>query len=273
MNKRVKTKLKVPAPPEKGATTARLYQTLKREILRLELPPSAPIEESRLVARFAFSRTPIREALTQLAAEGLVELRANRSAIVAPITAQSVSSYFEALSYVSAAVTRLAALRRTDAQLAHIRKCQEEFAALLLEEREFDRGERNRDFHLAIAAAANNRFLADQYKTLLDRGVRLANIPFYSEEDEGEDLDAHFRLASNDHEALIAAIANHDGDRAEAISLQHVELFRGRILKFLSQYGSSLIENPADTAHLPKLRHAAHSSTPSILDSRSRRTG
>lgn len=246
----------VPPPPGKGATTARLYQTLKQEILRLELPPSAPIEESRLVQRFAFSRTPIREALTHLAAEGLVELRANRSAVVAPITAQSVGSYFEALDYVSCAVTRLAALRRTTAQLARIRARQEEFASLLFEEREFERGDRNRDFHLAIAEAANNRYLADQYRTLLDRGVRLANIPFYSEEEEGEDLDAHFRDACEDHEAMIDAIADRDGDRAESISREHAALFRHRIVKFLSRYGGSLIQGHADV--LPRLRHAAH---------------
>jgi DNA-binding GntR family transcriptional regulator len=247
-------------PPEKGSTTARLYQALKQEILRLELPPSAPIEEARLVERFALSRTPIREALTQLAAEGLVELRTNRSAIVAPITARSVSSYFEALGYLSAAVTRLAALRRTETQLAAIRACQYDFAALLLEEREFDRGERNRDFHLAIAAAANNRFLAEQYRTLLDRGVRLANIPFYSEEDEGEDLDAHFRYAAADHDAMIEAIADGHGDRAEAVTLDHVELFRSRIFKFLSQYGTSLIGERAagGLRNLPHLRHAPH---------------
>lgn len=204
------------------------------------------------------SRTPIREALTPLAAEGLVELRTNRSAIVAPITAQSVSSYFEPLGYLPAAVTRLAALRRTETQLAAIRACQDDFAALLREERGFDRGERNRDFHLAIAAAANNRFLAEQYRTLLDRGVRLANIPFYSEEDEGEDLDAHFRHAAGDHEAMIEAIADGNGDRAEAVTLDHVELFRSRIFKFLSQYGTSLIGERADGGHrnLPQLRHA-----------------
>jgi DNA-binding GntR family transcriptional regulator len=257
MSRRRKTDA-VDLPPGKGATTTRLYHALKQDILRLELPPSAPIEESRLVERFAFSRTPIREALTQLAAEGLVELRANRSAVVAPITAQSVASYFEALNYVSSAMTRLAALRRTSAQLARIRARQDEFASLLLEEHEFDRGERNRDFHLAIAETANNRYLADQYQTLLDRGVRLANIPFYSEEEEGEDLDAHFRQACEDHEAMIAAIADRDGDRAEAITREHVALFRHRIVKFMSKYGSSLIEGHGEQDAPPKLRHAPH---------------
>jgi len=243
-------------PPEKGATAARLYAALKQEILELILPPSAPIEEVRLGQRFGCSRTPIREALTRLAAEGLVELRTNRSAIVAPITAQSMAAYFEALAYVSAAVARLAATRRTDRQLAAIRRCQERFGSLLREKREFDRGDRNRDFHIAVGAAANNRFLAEQYRTLLDRGVRLANIPFYSEEDEGEDLNAHFRQASDDHDEMIRAIAKRDAVRAESITLAHVELFRHRIAKFLSQYGSGLIEGHVGEHPLPKLRHA-----------------
>ena len=257
MTKRTKRHTEIATPSEKGATVARLYSALKQEILRLNLPPSAPIEEARLVAWFSCSRTPIREALTRLAAEGLVELRANRSAIVAPITAQSVASYFEALAYVSSVIARLASARRTEAQLASIRKCQDLFRSLLIEEREFDRGDRNRDFHLAISAAANNRFLAEQYRTLLDRGVRLANIPFYSEEEEGEDVNAHFRQASDDHEAIIHAIERRDADGAEAITLAHAELFRHRIAKFLSRYGNSLIEGCPDGDHvLPKLRHA-----------------
>lgn len=252
----------VPAPG-KGATAARLYHALKQEILRLELPPSAPIEEARLVERFAFSRTPIREALTQLAAEGLVELRANRRAIVAPITAQSVASYFEALSYVSSAVMRLAALRRTDGQLADIRAAQDVFDSLLLEEHEFDRGDRNRAFHLAIAGAANNHYLFNQYRALLDRGVRLANIPFYTEEEEGEDVDAHFRQSCNDHEAMIAAIADRDCDRGELLTREHVGLFRHRIGKFLTKYQATTIEG--STEGLPKLRHAPHELTPARL--------
>jgi DNA-binding GntR family transcriptional regulator len=243
-------------PPGKGATAARLYAALKHEILELILPPSAPIEEVRLGERFGCSRTPIREALTRLAAEGLVELRTNRSAIVAPITAQSMVAYFEALAYVSTAVARLAATRRTDAQLATIRRCQERFGSLLREKREFDRGDRNRDFPMAVGAAANNRFLAEQYGVLLDRGVRLANIPFYSEEDEGEDVNAHFRQASDDHDEIIRAIAKRDAVRVESITLAHVELFRHRIAKFLSQYGSSLIEGHLGEHRLPKLRHA-----------------
>lgn len=242
-------------PSAKGAATGKLYRALKQNILRLELAPSTPIEEPPMVRRFGVSRTPLREALLQLAAEGLVELRPNRSPIVAPITAQSVDSYFEALKYVSSAVMRLAALRRTGSQLAQIRKSQERFASLLLEEHEFDRGDRNRDFHLAIGAAAGNNYLADQYRVLLDRGVRLANIPFYSEGEEGQDLDSHFRQACDDHEVMISAITDRDCDRAEAITRDHVSLFRHRIGQFLSRYGNSLIGHHNEPDVLPKLRH------------------
>jgi len=76
------------------------------------------------------------------------------------------------------------------------------------------------------------------------------------EEEEGEDLDAHFREACKDHEAMIAAIADRDGDRAQTITREHVALFRHRIVKFLSKYGSSLIEGHAEQDALPKLRHA-----------------
>jgi hypothetical protein len=85
--------------------------------------------------------------------------------------------------------------------------------------------------------------------------VRLANIPFYSEGEEGQDLDSHFRQASEDHEVMISAIADRDCDRAEAITRDHVSLFRRRIGQFLSRYGDSSIGHHNVPDELPKLRH------------------
>ena len=69
----------------KGTNTAWLYERLRRAILSLSVPPGENLEEKELVLRFGISRTPVREALIRLAADGLVVLLPNRGARVAAI--------------------------------------------------------------------------------------------------------------------------------------------------------------------------------------------
>ena len=73
------------------------YQTLRDEILSLDLQPGQLLDETTLADRFAMSRSPIREAMIRLAGEGLVVMLPNRSTIVAPIDITSFSKYVEAL--------------------------------------------------------------------------------------------------------------------------------------------------------------------------------
>ena len=77
----------------KGMGAGLVYNCVKQAIMEGRLAESAPIDEKSLVEEFAVSRTPVREALTRLAAEGLVTLRSNRSAIVAPAAPAGLGAY------------------------------------------------------------------------------------------------------------------------------------------------------------------------------------
>ena len=69
----------------RGGGVAHVYETLRNEIIELKLAPGSPIDETELSERFAMSRTPIREALVRLAAEGLITALTNRTTIVSNI--------------------------------------------------------------------------------------------------------------------------------------------------------------------------------------------
>ncbi len=88
-------------------------ETIEDEIVTRQLPPGTRLDEVELAQRFAVSRTPIREALIQLASAGLVELRPRRGAIVAQISPQRLMEMFDVMAELEALCGRLAARRIT----------------------------------------------------------------------------------------------------------------------------------------------------------------
>lgn len=217
----------------KGQSAAAIYTDLKKDIVELRLAPASQIEEAQLLERFKLSRTPVREALTRLASEGLVELRTNRSALVSSIDVASAATYLESLEVISTGISQLAAVRRTEAKLDDIRSAQAAFRRNITENPAACTGA-NREFHSRIGAASGNRYLQLQYDRLLDNGMRLANIPFQFAEEGETDRIAHLTRAADQHDDLIDAIADRDGARAVHIAKIHCQLFRGRLFRYLA---------------------------------------
>ena len=97
----------------RGSGTRKVYETLRREILAMELTPGSPLDEVRLSERFGMSRTPVREALLRLSSEALVTTLPNRNTIVSAINFADMPHYFEALTLMYRTTTRGAACART----------------------------------------------------------------------------------------------------------------------------------------------------------------
>src|SRR5262245_43939089 len=91
----------------RGSGVQTVYEALRQAIVDVELEPGAPLDEVTLAERFGMSRTPVREALVRLAAEGLVSQLPNRNTIVAPIDFGQLPVYFEALALMYRLTTRL----------------------------------------------------------------------------------------------------------------------------------------------------------------------
>lgn len=219
----------------RGNAVTHVYETLRAEILSLTLLPGEDIDDAALGKRLGLSRTPIREALSRLAGDGLVVQLPNRGVQVAPVNLMDMPRYAEALSLMQRAVMRAAALRRTVGDLARIEEAYQAFvdasesgdpvALTLL----------NRAFHVAIAEASHNRYLAGAYTRLLDEGARMLSVPFGYDPDPSDSARAHTRKVDEDHRQMIAAIRAGDADRSEALGAAHAELFRSRFLAYLEQ--------------------------------------
>ncbi|MGB3418435.1 MAG: GntR family transcriptional regulator [Mesorhizobium sp.] len=208
------------APPterKRGEGVKFVYDILRDDILDLVLPPGSPIDEVQLAERLSMSRTPIREALVRLAAEGLVTTLPNRSTVVSNIDFLNLHTFFDAMTLMYRVTTRLAAQFRTDADLTAIRARQADFARAVETHDALAMIATNRDFHAEIAEAGRNPYYTGLFCRLLDEGRRILRI-YYSS------FDDHLpRRYVDEHEDIIAAIEARDVDAADRLASAHAD--------------------------------------------------
>lgn len=197
----------------------RRSEELRDEIEELiafgKLPPGKHLDETELAERFGVSRTPVREALNQLATAGLVEIRPRRGAIVAEIGAQQLVEMFEVMAELEGMCGRLAARRLNadehKALLAVHEACKKAARAVADPDLYY---QLNDEFHGVIYAASHNSFLSDQAWTLRRRLRPYRRLQ----------LRVRGRIPNSfeEHEEIVAAILTGDGERANVLLRAHV---------------------------------------------------
>lgn len=203
---------------KRGSGSRIVYDRLREEILDLTLAPGTPIDEITLAERLSMSRTPVREALARLAGEGLVTALTNRSTVVAPIDFANLNAFFDALTLMYRATTRLAAEYRGEGDLTAIRAAQERYAIAVDAGDEALMIARNRDFHMAIAAAGRNPYYNQLFARLLDEGRRILRLYYYPDFEPGA---PHPYVL--EHDAIIAAIEARDIDLCDTLAKAHAD--------------------------------------------------
>jgi DNA-binding GntR family transcriptional regulator len=199
-----------------GRTTLaeELRLQLADEIVRGVLAPGAGLDEMELARRFGVSRTPVREAIRQLAASGLVEARAHRGAVVARPGAERIAGMFEAMAELEALCAGLAAERMTGIERGRLESAHEGLRALIHSGDPQRFHELNETFHGVIYAGAHNGYLAE-----ITLATRARVQPFRR---------AQFRnlgrLAKShvEHDRVVIAILR--GDRAGAAAAMHAHI-------------------------------------------------
>jgi DNA-binding GntR family transcriptional regulator len=227
-------KLKVEAAERaRGFGALHVFERLRDEILSMQLRPGQVIDEANLADRFGVSRSPVREALVRLAAEGLVQTFPNKGTVVTPLNLDEFPAYVDALDLIQRAVFRLAAKLRTDADLDAIRAANEEFRERVRANDALGMIAQNARLHLAMAAAGRNRILTDTYRRILNEGRRTLRLYFRS---YGDTLPESLCDA---HDAQIAAIAAGDEALAERLAHEHAEEVHQRFLRYMGERNSA----------------------------------
>ena len=206
------------------------YETLRDEILTLALAPGQLLDETTLAERFSMSRSPVREALIRLAGEELVVMLPNRSTIVAPLDVTAFPKYVEALDIAQRVNTRLAAELRSEADLDTIAAAQVRFEGAVATGNHLAMSEANKGFHMAVAAAGKNPYLAGFYERLLDQGRRMLHLHFDYIERTSDGY-----LLTGEHVEMLEAIRARDVDRADALAHAHTRQFRDSFINFMKQ--------------------------------------
>lgn len=214
-----------------NALIAHIYDRLRGDILSLALGPGTPLDEEDLARSFRASRSRVRDALVQLANDGHVVILPNRSIIVAPLDLQAIPRFMDALELMQRTTHRLAAILRTEGDLARIRRCDENFnkAAALRDISAMVAA--NYELHIAIADAGRNPYFTSLYARLLGEAKRLLHMHYaqHAEQTPGS-LDV-----VAEHGAMIEAIAASDPDLAERRAREHAMLFRDHFARFFDQ--------------------------------------
>jgi DNA-binding GntR family transcriptional regulator len=218
----------------KGSSARHVFDSLRHRILTLDLRPGADLDEASLVGQYGVSRTPVREALIRLGANGLVTLMPNRGARVAPIELHMLDEFFEALNLTQRALTRWAAIRHKAAQLRELPAQAKAFEKIATRRDPSAMSDVTSEFHMAIAAAAGNSYIAEIYHRLLMEGLRLSRIALTFDADRDHSLALHIDKVIADHRAIVAALEERDAERAENLGATHTWLFRDRVVRNLT---------------------------------------
>lgn len=207
-----------------------IYEELRKQILTLQLKHGEQLDEISLANTFGLSRSPVRDAMARLVSEGLVTILPNRTAIVTPFAIEEFPDYITALDLIQRAITRLAALHRSEEDIVKIEAANAVYMEMVYKGDFSAMTEKNKAFHLAIAAAARNTYLASYYDKLLSEGQRIQHLQF----DYMTREDTPIKLG-RDHDELITAIKTGNAEVADKVAHEHTMLFQTRFLTFMQQ--------------------------------------
>lgn len=234
--------VRAPAPSARprGQGSQIVYEKLRQSILELSLDPGSPLDEAGLSERFSMSRTPIREALVRLAADGLVTTLPNRNTVVSAINFAGMPVYFEALTLMYRVTTLSAAVHHRPEHLEQLRVQQAAFADAVERQDALAMIGANRDFHVGIAEAGGNSYFTQFFTRLLDEGRRVLRLYYAS---FGDRLPLQY---VEEHEAILRAIAARDAVLSERLGAEHAGQIVHQIQTYLERTTTSgLILSPS----------------------------
>ncbi len=209
--------------PNRTTLRQQIYEQLKADIMNCSLAPGQVLSEDELATRFGASKTPIREALTSLVQDRLVEYFPNRGFMVTTISVADIQEIFDARIFFETGLFRLALKHMSDADIDRLEnecgageeKSQDQLTDEFLQS--------NMRFHLMLARAARNDRLFWYYEILMNEAQRLFHM----------DLIQHPDLYqwAHGHESILRALRSRD-EAAGLAAIRHaLESARRRILE------------------------------------------
>lgn len=215
-----------PTTAARAPVSERIYLALRQEIMRCEIVPGTMLDTVAIARRYDVSKTPVRDAMQKLAADGLVVILPRSGYRVAAITFQAVHEILDLRAAIGPHAARQAARYATALDIAELRRIVGEYGEPL------DVGAMQqvaRRFHVAIARCSRNKRVIALSESLFDELERLLRFAI--------DFSVKAEEHSDEHTALVDAIEAGDGERAAAIEAAHIRSSREFLIERLMTLG------------------------------------
>jgi DNA-binding GntR family transcriptional regulator len=193
---------------------AKVYEDIRRQIVEEKLAPGQWMIERELCETYRMSRTPIREILWKLTADGFLEQEANRGFIVRRLGLEQIFEIFQAREAIEGMAARLACRRGGESFRATLREVKKKIAKANIESDPLLGIALGRELHKAIMGAAHNGIMADINERLENLTVLTANITKRSPTIEKTSADAHLNI--------INAMLQQDEEKGEQLMREHL---------------------------------------------------
>ncbi len=215
--------------PQALTSYDRVYTALKQAILKERLAPGTRLDETKIASDLAVSRTPVREALRLLAAEGLVVLVPHKGAYVARLSVRDAQELYEVREALEGMGARLAAPRGDPVVLAALEYTLSQYAEAVRREDWPQIMRLDTKFHETIARASRNRRLMsavriyrEQLRLLRQKSVAIPGRP---------------RRSLQEMQAILDALRLRDPEVAERAMRAHIRSVREDVLRELMEKG------------------------------------
>lgn len=215
----------------RGASADAVFATLREAILSRMLLPGQHFAEEDFASAFGVSRTPVREAILRIEAEGLVERLSRRGLVVSDISPTEILEIYEVRIVLDGLAAQLAAELITPPEMAHLKWINERMRAAGEAEDFQAMADLNLEFHARMAVASGNSFLQRQINEVHARVRRFKDSTF-----------AHphrWQVAVEEHDTLLTRIEEGDTDGAQGAAKEHMTAAR--------QVRLEMVQDDADT--------------------------
>jgi DNA-binding GntR family transcriptional regulator len=202
------------APLTRNASSA-ATELIRQAIVDGRLPPGRRLKEEELARELGISRTPVREALLILHAEGLVDTAPNRGAAVRSHSVEDLDDLYQLRALLEGYSTRRAATRLTDETIGVLRASCERFDALLERGAEMSQlFDENLVFHHTILVGSGSARLASMVRQVIELPLVYRSSVWYSPEQQ--------RISAHYHTQITRALEARDAERAELVMKEHI---------------------------------------------------
>src|SRR3984885_5706481 len=197
-----------------GTIASQIRMNLSDAIISGRFAPGAEIDEQELADRFGASRTPVREALRELASSGLVIIEPRRGARVVEMTLDKIGEIFEVTAEIEAMCARFATYRMTAHERFELRNLHDLSSAPAIKG-DIDRYDTiNREFHTKIYESTHNIFLCEHAMALRTRLAPFRRAQYRNEQ--------RLEQSYEEHTAILGSIFAGDGESAAKLMRAHI---------------------------------------------------